>query len=145
MTKEKAKDLLDNLIGFVEDNHGSDYDEALKIAIKALEEKPCEDCISRQAVLEGVNRYIKKVQSTGAKDDFISFEELVVKELPPITPQPKTGRWISHKEYCEKHDLIPSGLVTLEWCSNCDYGVDINKRGWDRYKYCPNCGAKMEE
>lgn len=58
----------------------------------------------------------------------------------------KTGRWISHKEYCEKHDLIPSGLVTLEWCSNCDYGVDIiNERGWDRYKYCPNCGAKMEE
>ncbi len=40
MKKEDAIDLLDNLIGFVEDNHGSDYDEALKIAIKALEEKP---------------------------------------------------------------------------------------------------------
>lgn len=40
MTKEEAIDLLDNLIGFVEDNHGSDYDEALKIAIEALEQNP---------------------------------------------------------------------------------------------------------
>lgn len=39
MTREEAIDLLDNLIGAVEDNHGSDYDEALKIAIKALEQR----------------------------------------------------------------------------------------------------------
>lgn len=38
MSREEAIDLLDNLIGFVEDNHGSDYDKALKIAIKALKE-----------------------------------------------------------------------------------------------------------
>ena len=38
MTKEHAADLLDSLIGFIEDSHGSDYDEALKIAIKALKE-----------------------------------------------------------------------------------------------------------
>lgn len=37
MTRQEAIDLLDNLIGFIEDNHGSDYDEALKLAIKALE------------------------------------------------------------------------------------------------------------
>lgn len=39
MTKETAINLLDNLIGVVEDNHGSDYDEALKMGIKALEDK----------------------------------------------------------------------------------------------------------
>lgn len=33
MTKKEAIDLLDNLIGFIEDNHGSDYDKALKMAI----------------------------------------------------------------------------------------------------------------
>lgn len=37
MTRQEAINLLDNLIGFIEDNHGSDYDEALKLAIKALE------------------------------------------------------------------------------------------------------------
>lgn len=38
MTIEQAIDLLDNLIGMVDDNHGNDYDTALKMAIKALEE-----------------------------------------------------------------------------------------------------------
>lgn len=39
MTREQAADLLDNLIGFIEDSHGSDYDQALKMAIIALKEK----------------------------------------------------------------------------------------------------------
>jgi hypothetical protein len=38
MTKEEAIDLLDNLIGMVDDNHDSDYDTAIKMAIKALEQ-----------------------------------------------------------------------------------------------------------
>ena len=39
MPKEKAIDLLDNLIGMVEDNQNSDYDTALKMAIKALKQE----------------------------------------------------------------------------------------------------------
>lgn len=39
MTNEKAIDLLDNLIGMVEDNQEDDYDEALKMGIKALEKQ----------------------------------------------------------------------------------------------------------
>ena len=38
MTVEEAIDLLDNLIGMVDDNHGNDYDEALKMGITALKE-----------------------------------------------------------------------------------------------------------
>jgi len=37
MKREEAIDLLDNLIGMVDDNHDSDYDTALKMAKKALE------------------------------------------------------------------------------------------------------------
>lgn len=33
---EEAIDLLDNLIGMVEDNHKSDYDKAIKMGIEAL-------------------------------------------------------------------------------------------------------------
>lgn len=36
MTEEKAIDLLDNLLGVIEDNQGNDYDEALKMGIQAL-------------------------------------------------------------------------------------------------------------
>ena len=37
MSREEAIDLLDNLIGMIEDNHESDYDTAFKMAIQALE------------------------------------------------------------------------------------------------------------
>lgn len=40
MTREEAIDLLDNLIGMVEDNHNSDYDTALQMGIQALEQEP---------------------------------------------------------------------------------------------------------
>lgn len=59
--------------------------------LRALEQEPCEDCVSRQAVLDGVDRYIYKSQSTGTQDDFYSFAELVVKALPPVTPKQRTG------------------------------------------------------
>jgi hypothetical protein len=77
------------------------------------------------------------------KDGYVPLG--ISKYLKNGTPQPKTGRWLSHKEYCEKHDLIPSGLVTLEWCSNCDFGIDIRESSRNHYKYCPNCGSKMED
>ena len=39
MTREEAKELLDNLIGMVSDNQESDYDTALKMAIEALKQE----------------------------------------------------------------------------------------------------------
>lgn len=38
MTLDEAKELLNNLIGMIEDNHNADYDTALKMGIKALEQ-----------------------------------------------------------------------------------------------------------
>ena len=37
MTHEKEIDLLDNLIGMIDDNQENDYDEALKTGIKAIQ------------------------------------------------------------------------------------------------------------
>lgn len=42
MDREKAADLLDNLIGMVEDNHEADYDTALRMGIEALTAQPTE-------------------------------------------------------------------------------------------------------
>jgi rubrerythrin len=39
MTNEQAINLLDNLLGMVEDNHNSDYDKALKMGVEALEKQ----------------------------------------------------------------------------------------------------------
>ena len=53
MTREEAIDLLDNLNGMIEDSRNSDYDTAFKMAIKALEQEPCE------ITLEDVKEYCK--------------------------------------------------------------------------------------
>jgi len=39
MEIKEAIELLDNLLGMIEDNHGNDYDEALHMAISALEKQ----------------------------------------------------------------------------------------------------------
>lgn len=39
MTNEQAINLLDNLVGLVDDNHNSDYDKALKMGIEAMEKQ----------------------------------------------------------------------------------------------------------
>ena len=55
--------------------------EAYKMAIKALEQEPCEDAISREAVIKAIN-------------DNIGFSVhplyRAIKELPPVQPQPKS-------------------------------------------------------
>lgn len=113
-----------------EQPHGNVYEEH-KLILELLEQEPCEDAVSRQAVLDGVDRYIYKSQSTGTQDDFYSFAELVVKALPPVTPKPRTGKWIPTQHFDEWY--CPTGV-----CSNCGieyiYGLP----------FCPACGAKME-
>lgn len=48
MTREEAIELLDNLIGMVEDNHNSNYDTALQMAIKALLQEPVLDKVKTE-------------------------------------------------------------------------------------------------
>ena len=100
---------------------------ALDMTIKALEQEPCEDCISRQAVINGIDNYIEKVQSTGAKDDFISFEELVVKALPPVTSQEPIIDKIRN-EINEQYDRVhPYNL-------SCAEGLEMALGIIDKYK-----------
>lgn len=62
--------------------------DALDMAIKALEQEPCGDSISRQAVLELVGDYD------------LSMGQVVkaIHALPPVTPQPKTDKENIHRE-----------------------------------------------
>ena len=133
MAEEVAERALDEFLYM---------DKSLREWIKII---ASEDAISRQAVLNGIDTYINKAQSIGTQDDFYSFAELVVKELPPVTPQPKIGHWISHKEHCENLGVMPSGLGAYKWCSNCDCGIDVREWHKNNYNYCPNCGIRMKE
>lgn len=134
MTREEA-------IAFFKDMNECTYDnlEPIQMAIEALEQEPCGDAISRQAVIE-------YIEGSEAELGHSSENELVCqyfKELPPVRTQPKMGRWIEVD--------IGNCHATLK-CSVCDRVIeptftfgeysyeDINRY----YPYC-HCGAKMVE
>lgn len=121
MTREEAKGNLIHAISW----NDMPKKEALEMAIKALDQAPCEDAIRRQEVLDIVDSYSESQSNVeDVTQDIIS--DIVA--LPSVNPQPKTGHWI-FDEILDRH----------YYCSECkSMGVDY----WD---YCPNCGAKMEE
>jgi len=88
-----------------------------------------DDCISRKAVFETID----DCNHDGLKGIFCSYDDgerfkKYIKNLPPVTPQPRKGHWIRRNAF-----LVP-------WkCSECNYESE-------RYEnYCPNCGADMRE
>lgn len=61
---------------------------------KALEQESCEDCVSRQAVLE----VIDDCNSDGLKGIFCSYDDgerfkEYIKNLPPVQPKYNTSEW----------------------------------------------------
>ena len=125
MTKEERIELIKQL----KYNHsiGADYvltDEDANEIIKALEQEPCEDAISRADMLDAI----------GHGTTYTSEElQRVVKNLLPVTPQPKTGHWITCDPICP-------------YCGE-DKFKDLDADIWSDWRpnYCPNCGAKMVE
>lgn len=53
------------------------------------------------------------------------------------------GHWMHHIEYCKKNNLVPSGLGSYYWCSECECGIESDHFHRVEYNYCPKCGAKM--
>lgn len=90
----------------------------------------CEDCISRQRVLNDLENVSKGNEHP--RQAFVFVDECVdyITSVPSVKPtRPHKGVW------------IPIYLNNIEWgykCSNC-------KETWlNEYNYCPECGCKME-
>lgn len=129
MTNEEAKELLAiyrfNLIQSTSNQLEGDI-EAFDMAIKALEQEPCEDCISRSEVL--MHSHIE-YDDDGMGHRVIYIED--IEDLPSVTPQQKVGKWIK---------IEPYPLQMNEYkCSECGHGTNDNTES-----YCSECGAKME-
>ena len=120
MTREEAINYLKRNIAIDEDDASRYHNEVLEFIIKVLEQEPCEDSISREAV--------KELFQEGSVMGMYHF--LGIEELPSVTPTRKKGKWIVLKdEYGDICEAI---------CSCCE------DNGNHRWKYCPNCGCKME-
>ena len=102
-------------------------EQALDMAIKALEQEPCdEDAISRKRALEPY-KYLND-------DDVITVWMIKknINELPSVTQ--KSGKWI----LLSKSEDGNGNYM----CSNC-YKGDIHEMA-KSVPYCWFCGAKME-
>ena len=141
--KEAKKKLYKEWQKFLEEN--IDYEgisEAYKMAFKALEQKPCDDAISRQVVLS--MQYKIDDSATLSTRNVVNVDD--IEDLPSIKPQEKTGHWIMPQQDDGMSDLIYYQVR----CSKC--GFDLDPQTWDmelhQYdadKYCPKCGAMMVE
>lgn len=101
--------------------------EAKQMAIQALEQEPCEDAISRQAVLAIAGDSCLDLDSYEDTKEFCDE----IKGLPPVIPKQKTGHWIfvdKAKEHAH--------------CSECDYG-NVDLFDGRPHNYCPNCGTRL--
>lgn len=126
MTREeldKLKTLVDRMKSMT--NAFINEEQAvLDKAIKALDQEPCDDAISRQAIINVFPRW-----------KFVSYEAYLssvveIKKLPSVTSAEKVGEW----EW-NQYDANPK--IGNFHCSLC-LGV-----GRSYYEYCPYCGAKM--
>ena len=71
-----------------EQGNMGEQQQALEMAIEALEQQPCEDCISREAAINAFERFIHEL---GIKDEPYNYGEMAlsVQNVPSVTPQLK--------------------------------------------------------
>ena len=101
------------------------------------------DCISRDEACRYVAEFVNHEFSTREEEELIDNIITGIEHLPSVTPQePRKGHWI-HREnmdYLDKNKVIHNHFM----CQDCGFIHDFIDGHTAQYKYCPNCGAKME-
>ena len=85
MTKEEAKEWLDTLhYDYNTCEETQDVAEAIRMAIQALEKEPCEDAVSRKALMSHIEN-----QSREWGEDYDTEQILSdIEDFPSVTPTP---------------------------------------------------------
>jgi len=92
-----------------------------------LKKEPCEDAISRQEAIDTIESWLSCDDYNKAERHIMRAMQSVLYDLPPVTPQPKTGHWIDVNERLPEKNV--EVLVTTEW--NCiTIGEMISSNDW---------------
>ena len=107
MTNEEAIKILDDITSYCDftDEYGdminsTPYFEALDLAIKALEQQPIEDAVSREDALKAIEE--QKKGFYGVERYAIDECHSAVMKLPSVTPK---ARWIPVSERLPERDV----------------------------------------
>ncbi len=143
MTKKEKQKAIDALkisvpVRAMTEEEFNDYIQAINQIMDWLEQEPCEDTVSRQAVLDGLASIAKAKAKSDAQKSLMGRIMFFTEKLPSVTPQPKIGHWI------EKDGFDGD---TYYDCSECgESWTTIEGTPWNNgMNYCPNCGTKMQE
>ena len=102
--------------------------EPLEMAIKALEQEPCEDAISKRAVLDK-----KELVELEDGQSFYCISPEDVETLPPVNPQPKTGHCKECKYFEYDSIAMVDGIpliVAHEMCARWGDGCKTSEDGY---------------
>lgn len=131
--EEKIAELINIRDNF---NYSLAPREVFDDAIKALEQEPCEDAVSRDAVLDLVADYD------------LSMGQVVkgVHALPFVIPA-RPNAHNNNEDYAECDQFVCSncGIELQDW-HRVERDEDDGEVSYHEYtfKFCPNCGAEME-
>lgn len=135
MTNEEAINTLKSIKIYYNDKNEDSYvgfdnedNEAFDLAIKALEQQLCEDCISRAEALKAIEK--EKQGWEGAERYAIDECHTRIADLSFVTPTRPNGKW---------KRISPAGIYE---CTNCNQVIMTSDI--DCYKYCHGCGVRME-
>lgn len=85
------------------------------------------DLISRQAAINTVLNIRQKCDT----NDLDEYRDILVECFEELPIAEKRGKWMK--------------TVTLyPYCSECDWMPEEDEMTHGFYRYCPNCGAKMD-
>lgn len=101
-------------------------EEICELAIKALEQEPCSDAISRQAAIVQLSH--NKIGDDD-RDVIIQRDIETIKALVPVTPQVDTARRIVGKSR--------GGMTLWYQCEICNEPID------ERDTFCSGCGRRL--
>lgn len=138
MTREEAWNEIDAIIGkheiddeYVTITREQGY-EALRVAREALEQQT-EDAISRQAVLDVIEKWLECSDYNGAERHIMRAVQSVLYDSPSVTLQPKTGHCKDCKYFEYNSMAIVDGgplIVAHEICKKWSGGCKTSEDGY---------------
>ena len=109
-------------------------EEACRMGVS--ERKSCEDAISRQAVLDTLDKMDSVLDEDRTVETYKELLAACYKDLPPVAPAHKIGQWIKEPIRNDKGGCVGVKMI----CTCCGKDNECGRK----LNYCPNCGAKME-